>query len=145
MKDIIEYYEDGGNAGTDASVATEMKRQASNWQSKLKKEFYDEANTIGRKGMYLVLKKKFPNDYPTKRFVGAWLRRQISNQVNRQPPKTAPSIQSVITSKPNELIQIDYLYFFRNLTGEPLVEDDDDLDVKVLRKHNAILEKKKIN
>ena len=33
-----------------------MKRQASNWQNKLHKEFYEEANTIGRKGMYLVLK-----------------------------------------------------------------------------------------
>ena len=79
MKDIIEYYEDGGNANTDSSVAAEMKRQAKAWQEKLHKEFYEEANTIGRKGMYLVLKKKFPNDYPTKRFVGAWLRRQISN------------------------------------------------------------------
>ena len=67
-----------GDAGMDASVATEMKRQAKAWQEKLHKEFYDEANTIGRKGMYLVLKKKSPIDYPTKSFVGAWLRRQIS-------------------------------------------------------------------
>jgi hypothetical protein len=40
--------------------------------------------------MYIVLKKKFPNDYPTKRFVGSWLRRQVSNQVNRKPPKSSP-------------------------------------------------------
>ena len=51
----------------------------------------------------IVLKKKYPTDYPTKRFGGAWLRRQISNQVHRTAPKSAPSIQSVIVSKPNEL------------------------------------------
>ena len=83
MKDIIEYYEDGGNADTDAAVGAEMRRQATDWQRKLKDEFYKEGNAIGRRGMYLVLKNKFSNSYPTKRFVGAWLRRQISNQVNR--------------------------------------------------------------
>ena len=56
MKDIIEYYEDGGNADTDPAVGAGMRRQATDWQRKLKDEFYKEGNTIGRRGMYLVLK-----------------------------------------------------------------------------------------
>ena len=122
-------------------------RQSSDWQKMLQKEFYKEGNAIGRRGMYLVLKKKSRNDYPTKRFVGAWLRRQISNQVNRTAPKTAPDIQSVITSKPNELIQIDYMYFFRHLTGEPVVDEEDDQDTEnqeKVKRNNNILRKNKI-
>ena len=38
MKDIITYYEDGGNSNTEAAVGTEMKRQAKKWQEILKKE-----------------------------------------------------------------------------------------------------------
>ena len=118
MKDIIDYYEDGGPSNATAAESAEMKKQAEKWQKLLFKEFYDNANPLGRTGMYIVLKKKEKGvigNYPTKRFVGAWLRRQISNQVNRRAPKSAPSIQSVITSKPNELLQMDYLYFFRHL------------------------------
>ena len=144
MKDIITYYEDGGNSNTEAAVGTEMKRQAKKWQEILKKEFYDEKNAIGRRAMYIVLKKKYPTDYPTKRFVGAWLRRQISNQVHRTAPKSAPSIQSVIVSKPNELLQVDFMYFYRHLTGEPLVADADDADAKQIAKNEKLLAKKNI-
>jgi hypothetical protein len=78
MKDIIDYYEDGGPSDATRAESAEMKRQARSWMEKLQKEFYDEANPLGRTAMYIVLKKKFPNDYPTKRFVGSWLRRQVS-------------------------------------------------------------------
>ena len=129
MKDIIDYYEDGGPSSATPAETKEFKEEAEDWIEKLQKEFYDNANPLGRQAMYMVLKQKHPTEgqYPTKRFVGAWLRRQASNQVNRTAPKSAPSIQAVITSKPNELIQIDYMYFFRHITGEPYVEDDESL------------------
>jgi len=142
MKDIIHYYEDGGPSDATARESAEMKRQAKDWIKMLKKEFYEEANPLGRQGMYLVLKKKANKvigNYPTKRFVAAWLRRQVSNQVNRTAPKSAPSIQAVIVSKPNELLQIDYMYFFRHLTGDPIVGDDDDVSASVLKAHDKKL------
>ena len=152
MKDIIYYYEDGGKSNMPAAERTEMRRQAREWQKMLNKEFYKEGNAIGRRGMYLVLKKKSSNDYPTKRFVGAWLRRQISNQVNRTAPKEAPSIQAVITSKPNELIQIDYMYFYRHLTGELVIDEPKEGETseaaaerrKEAEKTNQLLEKQGI-
>ena len=135
MKDIIHYYEDGGPSTATPAEAKEFKEEAKDWIEKLHQEFYDNANPLGRQAMYLVLKQKHPAEgqYPTKRFIAAWLRRQASNQVNRTAPKSSPSIQSVITSKPNELLQIDYMYFFRHLTGEPYVEDDESLTVSGLR------------
>jgi hypothetical protein len=91
MKDIIDYYEDGGPADATRAESAEMERQAKSWMEKLQKEFYDEANPLGRMAMYIiyiiiiniillyiVLKKKFPNDYPIKRFVGSWFRRRSS-------------------------------------------------------------------
>eukprot|EP01047_Picozoa_sp_COSAG01_P072823 COSAG01_NODE_11689_length_1878_cov_144.896009_2_plen_483_part_01 len=143
--DIIKYYEDGGNANTPAAESAQMKQQAVDWQRKLKDEFYGtserDGNPIGRQGMYLVLKRKHPNSYPTKRFVGGWLRRQMSNQINRGVRKVSPSIQSVIVSKPNDLIQIDYMYFYRNLTGG-LEPNSDDLDTQQLAKIQKLLKGK---
>ena len=75
MKDIIHYYEDGGPSNATARESAEMKRQAKDWIKMLKKEFYDQANPLGRQGMYLVLKKKANKvigNYPTKRFVAAF-------------------------------------------------------------------------
>ena len=88
-KETIAYYEEG----TDR-----QKRLARRWQKMLKEEFYDNKNRIGRQGLYLVLKLRensVQDKYPTKRFVGAWLKRQNTNQINRKPPRVAPSIQSV--------------------------------------------------
>ena len=128
MKDIIDYYEDDGPSTGTAQQKQAYQDRAEDWMEKLKAEFYDNANPLGRRGMYLVLKRKHPGDnqYPTKRFVGAWLRRQISNQVNRVAPKKAPNIQSVIVNKPNDLIQVDYMYFFRHITGAPLIDGDEE-------------------
>lgn len=106
MKGTIEYYEGGGSNDFPDDIRKQMKQQAKDWQARLNDEFYKNKNTIGRTAMYLVLKKRDANDYPTKRFVGAWLRRQMTNQVNRTAPKVAPSIQAVITSAPNDLIQV---------------------------------------
>ena len=137
MKDTIEYYEAGGDDDFPDDVRKEMKLQAKAWQALLQTEFYKNKNAIGRTAMYLVLKHKQPSDYPTKRFVGSWLRRQMTNQVNRTAKKVAPSIQAVITSAPNDLIQVDYMYFFRHLTNDPLIAnegDDDPVIQKMVKK-----------
>ena len=92
-KETIAYYEEG---------TERQKRLARRWQKMLKEEFYDKKNRIGRQGLYLVLKLRensVQDKYPTKRFVGAWLKRQNTNQINRKPPRRAPSIQAVILSK----------------------------------------------
>ena len=100
MKDIIDYYEDGGPSSATPAEAKEFREEAKDWIEKLQQEFYDNANPLGRQAMYMVLKQKHPTKgkYPTNRFIAAWLRRHASNQVNRTAPKNAPSIQSVITS-----------------------------------------------
>ena len=71
-------YNLGLNCGPSTGTAQQKqayKDWAEDWMKKLKTEFYDNANPLGRQGMYLVLKRKHPGDnqYPTKRFVGAWL------------------------------------------------------------------------
>ena len=50
MKDIISYYEEGGNSNTPADVGDEMKTQAKEWMKLLEKEFYENANPLGRRG-----------------------------------------------------------------------------------------------
>jgi hypothetical protein len=147
MKDIIDYYEDGGPSTGTAEQKKAHKDWAEDWMKKLNAEFYDNANPLGRQGMYLVLKRKFrgDNEYPTKRFVGAWLRRQISNQVNRVAPKKAPSIQSIIVNKPNDVIQVDYMYFFRHITGAPLIDGDEEMTDAQRKKLEGKLSKKKIH
>ena len=54
-----------------------------------------------------------------------WVSRQGKNQVFKQKKGKAKSIQSVIVSKPNELIQVDYLYVFRNIAPSVIVADKD--------------------
>ena len=39
----------------------------------------------------------------------------------------AKAIQSVIANKPNDLIQVDYVYFFRNIAPSVIVSDEEDL------------------
>eukprot|EP01047_Picozoa_sp_COSAG01_P076110 COSAG01_NODE_13260_length_1609_cov_1.115079_2_plen_228_part_00 len=42
-------------------------------------------------------------------------------------------------SKPNELLQLDYMYFYRHLTGEPVVEDEDGVSKASVQKYNRSL------
>ena len=106
-------------------------QQANDWIDKLKSEFYDRGNSVGTSALYAAIHKRYPaaNAYPTKRFVRAWLRRQATVQVHQRPHRKKTNIQAIITSKPNELIQVDYMYFYRHLTGEPLYVEDE-MEVK---------------
>jgi len=60
MKDIIDYYEDGGPSTGTAEQKKAHKDWAEDWMKKLKTEFYDNANPLGRQGMYLVLSHHIP-------------------------------------------------------------------------------------
>ena len=53
--------------------------------------------------------------------------RQGKNQVFKKKKGKAKAIQSVIISKPNDLIQVDYVYFFRNIAPSVIVSDEDGL------------------
>ena len=110
-----------------------MKASAKKWTELLREEYYDNGNAVGRNTLYLSLKRKraTTNDYPTKSFVRGWLQRQASNQVYRQHPRKSSSTQAIITSQPNELLQVDDMYFYRNITGEPITFDDDESDAQI--------------
>ena len=105
-------------------------QQYSDWIDKLKREFYDRGNAVGTDSLYAAVKTSHPgpNNYPTKRFVRGWLRRQATVQVHQRPQRKKTDIQAIITSKPNELIQVDYMYFYRYLTGEPMYAEDEMTD-----------------
>ena len=123
MDSIIEFYEAGApvGPGQPRPNAQKYKDRARQYKKMLREEYYDEENPRGVDSLYFVLKAKHPDDgehprkHPPKRFVADWLRRQGKHQVYRRKKGKAKSIQSVIVSKPNELIQVDYLYFFRNI------------------------------
>eukprot|EP01045_Picozoa_sp_COSAG04_P025349 COSAG04_NODE_3311_length_2947_cov_202.139045_3_plen_323_part_01 len=99
----------------------------------LKEEYYDNENPRGVDSLYRILKAEHPDDgehpkrYPPKRFVADWLRRQGKHQVYRQKKAKAKSIQSVIVSRPNELLQVDYIHFFRNISPSIIVSDEEGL------------------
>ena len=119
-------------------------QQSNDWIDKLKREFYDRGNSVGTSALYAAIQKRHPaaNAYPTKRFVRAWLRRQATVQVHQRPHRKKTDIQAIITSKPNELIQVDYMYFYRHLTGEPLYAEDE-MDEEEKRKFDAQQDKLK--
>ena len=148
MQSIIEYYEAGGPTGDQR-----YKNRVKEYTAMLKKEYYDEENPRGVQSLYFVLKAKHPDDgehprdYPPKRFVADWLRRQGKHQVYRQKKGKAKSIQSVIVGKPNELIQVDYVYFFRNIAASLIVSDQENLsdaEKKELKAQETTFKAKKV-
>ena len=127
-QDAVDYYQSGGRGSNlPPAFRQKLKDYAKDWTKKLNDEFYDRGNSVGTTALYASVKARHPGDdnYPTKRFVRAWLRRQASNQVYQRPLRQKSDIQAVITSKPNELIQVDYMYFYRHLTGEPVLDEDE--------------------
>eukprot|EP01047_Picozoa_sp_COSAG01_P027672 COSAG01_NODE_1833_length_9107_cov_7.147313_11_plen_68_part_00 len=51
--ELHEYYEDGGSSTGTAQQKQAYTDWAEDWMKKLKTEFYDNANPLGRQGMYL--------------------------------------------------------------------------------------------
>ena len=93
--DTVKWYMAGGD-GVGQQQQQEFKNKAADWDAKLKNEYYTNENAIGTMGMYIKLKFAFPleGEHPSKRFTGAWLKRQLSNQINKKPHKIAPVIQA---------------------------------------------------
>eukprot|EP01046_Picozoa_sp_COSAG06_P004290 COSAG06_NODE_178_length_20949_cov_26.114053_7_plen_587_part_00 len=135
---IIEHYDDGAPIQDDNGVTPNPKAQAykdasRDYKRMLRKEYYDEDNPRGANSLYYILKVKHPDDgnhpraHPPKRYVSEWISRQGKTQVFKKKKGKAKSIQSVILSKPNDLIQVDYVYFFRNIAPSVIISDEDDL------------------
>ena len=132
---IIEYYDAGAPLSTSLTRdnARDYKERSKQYKRMLKEEYYDNENPRGVQSLYNILKANNPDDgehpkrYPPKRFVGDWLRRQGKHQVYRQKKGKAKSIQSVVVSRPNELLQVDYVYFFRNISPSVIVSDEEGL------------------
>ena len=137
-EDIIAYYESGAPLQDDLAnpKAQAYKDRAKEYKAMLRSEFYDEENPRGADKLYYILKAKNPDDgphpraHPPKRFVHEYVQRQGVNQVFRQKKGKAKAIQSVVVSKPNELIQVDYVYLFRNIVPSLIVSDADDLSAE---------------
>ena len=115
---ILEHYKKGGNR-PNSNVGRDMMRNYTDWIEKLKREYYEKGNRVGRNLMFAKLKNDYPGQFnhPTKRFVMAWLKNQVSNQLFQRARK-AKRIQAVITDYPNDLMQVDYIYF---LSGKKYV------------------------
>ena len=109
---ILKYYEDGGPKYLPKAMRERFKKNYKDWVTKLKDEYYTKGNRVGRQKLFGKIKQNYPNAYahPTARFVGAWLKNQHTNQIFRGMRK-AKSIQAVITNRPNDLLQVDYVYF----------------------------------
>eukprot|EP01046_Picozoa_sp_COSAG06_P026199 COSAG06_NODE_2243_length_7267_cov_3.942662_2_plen_618_part_00 len=171
---IIVYYENGGpaappyNTSDDTSkhltqkeidalkkLAKKYKDAAKSYKDTLHKTYYKDKHMRGVDALYGLLKMNAPDTdadthpkpYPPKRFVKEWAATQFVGQINRQKRGVSKPIQSIITSRPNELLQIDYLYFFRNIAPE-VVEDEDDMDdkeaVKKVKDTDKLFEKEGI-
>ena len=83
-QDAVDYYQSGGRGSNlPPAFRQKLKDYAKDWTKKLNNEFYDRGNSVGTTALYVSVKARHPGDdqYPTKRFVRAWLRRQASNQV----------------------------------------------------------------
>ena len=131
---IIEFYDDGAPIDQAANPRGQAyKTRSTEYKRMLRKEYYDEDNARGAQSLYYILKVKHPDDgahpraHPPKRYVAEWLSRQGKAQVYKKKKGKAKSIQSIIVGKPNELIQVDYVYFFRNIAASVIVADDEDL------------------
>ena len=109
--EIISYYEAEG---------PRSKAMAKKWLKMLETE-YNNGNQVGLKSMYYTLKARAAggdkSEYPTRRFIQDYLSRQHRQQTHKRAKKVDDTIQSVIPNRPNQIIQIDYCYFFWETDG----------------------------
>eukprot|EP01051_Picozoa_sp_SAG22_P006835 SAG22_NODE_462_length_10207_cov_30.708647_2_plen_556_part_00 len=115
---IIEYYE-GDNKWSGERKA-DMKRLAKKWLNMLNKE-YDAGNRVGSKKLYDTLKYRAEENgdadtsgkaYPSRPFVEDFIQRQKYSQTHKRIKTKSDTIQAVLASRPNQLLQVDYLYFY---------------------------------
>lgn len=152
--DMITFYENGAQRKSDKhsnEKAQDYKDAAKRYQKMLHDAYYEEGNVRGVQALYWLLKSENPDDdgdhpkkYPPRRFVRDWLAEQGPSQINKRKVGVAKSIQSVILSKPNDLIQIDYIYLFRNIDPSVIVADDPDVDEDELATQDKLFKQKKV-
>eukprot|EP01051_Picozoa_sp_SAG22_P027311 SAG22_NODE_9078_length_611_cov_0.990234_1_plen_132_part_01 len=122
---IIEYYE-GDNKWSPERKA-EMKRLAKKWLNMLNKE-YDAGNRVGSKKLYDTLKYREEDNgedaYPSRPFVEDFVQRQRYSQTHKRIKTKSDTIQAVLASRPNQLLQVDYLYFYWGTDGIEDVRKD---------------------
>ena len=56
----------------------------------------------------------------------------------RQKKGKSKSIQSVIVNEPNELLQIDYIYLFRNIAPQIVIEENKSAEDKKKKFYCAV-------
>ena len=127
---MIDYYL--GDNKKPPETKREMKQKAQWWLRMLNKE-YDDGNRVGTTALYATLKMKSADDHPSRSFVEDFVSRQLRHQTHKRVTKKSDVIQAVITQRPMQYLQVDYLYFYwahdgiEDIRGEgPVPLDDND-------------------
>ena len=115
--DIIEYYQRVEPAKADR------------WLRLLNKEYGEKQNRVGVKKLFNTLKAR-SDDYPTRRFIEDFLNRQATHQVFKQNRVKVDVIQSVVTSRPQQLLCVDYLYMWWSHDGIEDARGDGPIDTE---------------
>ena len=117
MKDILEFYKEGGEKGMYPSRREQYKKDYENW-SKLLEHYYFKKN-MKMSGYYLREHMKDSNvkDIPSARFTDAWLSRSVYKQLFRPLRKPKP-ISSMIAYKVNQLVQADTVFVLRKAAAK---------------------------
>ena len=118
---VMDYYKNG---------TQDQRKKHKLWSALLDDMYDDNLNRIGMAKMYKVLQAANPEPgaYPTKRFIKDYLSRQHDNQIRKQGHSNRQDvISSVITQRPNQIIMVDYLYFYwesNDLRGKSPIDSD---------------------
>ena len=118
---IIDYYE-GDNDKNDIEKAR-MNALSAKWLTLLN-EAHADGNFSGTQNLYETLRMRHKDDgagaFPSRSFVRDFLSRQGNEQKFRRTKKS-DTIQAIVTSRPLQMIQVDYLYFNYPSSG---IEDE---------------------
>ena len=114
---IISWYE--GDNDYPAARKAKMKALSVKWLALLNEEHAD-GNFSGTQKLYETLRMKHKEDgaqaYPSRSFVNDFLQRQFNEQRFKRTKKS-DTIQAIVSSRPLQMIQVDYLYFYYPSSG----------------------------
>ena len=96
----------------------------------------DAGNRVGSKKLYDTLKYREESNgrdaYPSRPFVEDFIQRQKYSQTHKRIKAKSDTIQAVLTSRPNQLLQVDYVYFYWATDGIEDVRKDGPWDEAAL-------------
>ena len=114
---IISWYE--GDNDYPAARKAKMKALSVKWLALLNEEHAD-GNFSGTQKLYETLRMKHKEDgaqaYPSRSFVNDFLQCQFNEQRFKRT-KISDTIQAIVSSRPLQMIQVDYLYFYYPSSG----------------------------